>query len=113
MPPTRFYRRLGRDAASAALLYVYVFVRLFFFSSRRRHTRSLCDWSSDVCSSDLSPSAGTHQGRGSDMDLQLDGKRALVTGSTAGIGLAVAVSGSWRQARRLSCGYPQDRKSVV
>src|SRR5215204_5647220 len=27
----------------------------FFFSSRRRHTRSLCDWSSDVCSSDLVP----------------------------------------------------------
>ena len=29
------------------------FFRNFFFSSRRRHTRSLCDWSSDVCSSDL------------------------------------------------------------
>src|SRR5438034_5351306 len=28
-------------------------MRGFFFSSRRRHTRSLCDWSSDVCSSDL------------------------------------------------------------
>src|SRR5256886_12674147 len=29
----------------------------FFFSSRRRHTRFDCDWSSDVCSSDLySPS---------------------------------------------------------
>src|SRR2546430_16742868 len=28
----------------------YVF---FFFSSRRRHTRFDCDWSSDVCSSDL------------------------------------------------------------
>src|SRR5438874_13835324 len=27
----------------------------FFFSSRRRHTRSLRDWSSDVCSSDLTP----------------------------------------------------------
>src|SRR6267378_6713897 len=27
--------------------------RFFFFSSRRRHTRSLRDWSSDVCSSDL------------------------------------------------------------
>src|SRR5207247_6365260 len=27
--------------------------RLFFFSSRRRHTRSTRDWSSDVCSSDL------------------------------------------------------------
>src|SRR2546430_8588555 len=27
--------------------------RFFFFSSRRRHTRFDCDWSSDVCSSDL------------------------------------------------------------
>src|SRR5699024_11830429 len=26
---------------------------VFFFSSRRRHTRSKRDWSSDVCSSDL------------------------------------------------------------
>src|SRR5688572_33397060 len=26
---------------------------LFFFSIRRRHTRFDCDWSSDVCSSDL------------------------------------------------------------
>src|SRR2546421_2357006 len=29
------------------------YVCLFFFSSRRRHTRSDRDWSSDVCSSDL------------------------------------------------------------
>src|SRR5436309_3672145 len=28
---------------------------IFFFSSRRRHTRFSRDWSSDVCSSDLSP----------------------------------------------------------
>src|SRR5699024_11735977 len=28
--------------------------KCFFFSSRRRHTRSKRDWSSDVCSSDLS-----------------------------------------------------------
>src|SRR5207249_6325621 len=28
-------------------------LRNFFFSSRRRHTRSKRDWSSDVCSSDL------------------------------------------------------------
>src|SRR2546427_3739397 len=27
--------------------------KVFFFSSRRRHTRFDCDWSSDVCSSDL------------------------------------------------------------
>src|SRR5207237_7007731 len=31
----------------------YVFCVVFFFSSRRRHTRFKCDWSSDVCSSDL------------------------------------------------------------
>src|SRR5690349_23684823 len=30
-----------------------MFLFFFFFSSRRRHTRSLRDWSSDVCSSDL------------------------------------------------------------
>src|SRR4030066_1947865 len=29
------------------------FTVFFFFSSRRRHTRFKCDWSSDVCSSDL------------------------------------------------------------
>src|SRR5438132_13811793 len=38
---------MRRDSTSRS------FERLFFFSSRRRHTRSLCDWSSDVCSSDL------------------------------------------------------------
>src|SRR5882762_10709753 len=34
---------------SVALFYSL----FFFFSSRRRHTRFKCDWSSDVCSSDL------------------------------------------------------------
>src|SRR2546430_8873434 len=32
-----------------------MFCSFFFFSSRRRHTRFDCDWSSDVCSSDLPP----------------------------------------------------------
>src|SRR6266571_4540201 len=41
--------RLDRVAAGPqALDGIY-----FFFSSRRRHTRLTCDWSSDVCSSDL------------------------------------------------------------
>src|SRR5438309_5361375 len=35
-----------------------VFFFFFFFSSRRRHTRWNCDWSSDVCSSDLGISVG-------------------------------------------------------
>src|SRR5207302_24010 len=39
---------------------------LFFFSSRRRHTRFSRDWSSDVCSSDLgSLVAGQHPGEAS------------------------------------------------
>src|SRR6267142_5528231 len=44
----------------------------FFFSSRRRHTRLTCDWSSDVCSSDLVRSLGF------DLDkLIADGKIAV------------------------------------
>src|SRR5437868_14864557 len=52
-------------------MYFY-FIFFFFFSSRRRHTRSKRDWSSDVCSSDLSAGRrGAHlgtpdQGRGRD-----------------------------------------------
>src|SRR2546430_7385946 len=36
-----------------AVLETAVDLLYFFFSSRRRHTRFDCDWSSDVCSSDL------------------------------------------------------------
>src|SRR5438132_10623978 len=51
-------RNLAADIAPqlpcvAAFLSTVFSVVMFFFSSRRRHTRSLCDWSSDVCSSDL------------------------------------------------------------
>src|ERR1039458_4879636 len=35
---------------------------MFFFSSRRRHTRCLSDWSSDVCSSDLDVAGREHLG---------------------------------------------------
>src|SRR5437867_9196420 len=35
------------------LYFLFFVVFFFFFSSRRRHTRSYGDWSSDVCSSDL------------------------------------------------------------
>src|SRR6266571_6918790 len=52
---TRFTRMLGLPTFSNAFLHSSAFkVCLgFFFSSRRRHTRLTCDWSSDVCSSDL------------------------------------------------------------
>src|SRR6266496_5722737 len=52
----------------------------FFFSSRRRHTRSLRDWSSDVCSSDLlwaEAAAAGLDGEDALRMLTIDGARAL------------------------------------
>src|SRR5689334_24043434 len=46
--------------SSSMFFCVYCF--FFFFSSRRRHTRWNCDWSSDVCSSDLIISAEIFNG---------------------------------------------------
>src|SRR2546430_4445610 len=43
---------LGRVIAQEELFWGDAGIGLFFFSSRRRHTRFDCDWSSDVCSSD-------------------------------------------------------------
>src|SRR5580698_11161413 len=46
---------------------------LFFFSSRRRHTRLTCDWSSDVCSSDLlAPDAAVYPLLPHDADVMLE-----------------------------------------
>src|SRR5450432_4398859 len=46
-------RRRARFAASSSMAKAVSRLNSFFFSSRRRHTRSDRDWSSDVCSSDL------------------------------------------------------------
>src|SRR6266480_6864612 len=43
---------------------------VFFFSSRRRHTRLTCDWSSDVCSSDLAERVPLERVRGPIIELQ-------------------------------------------
>src|SRR5689334_23550189 len=53
----------------------------FFFSSRRRHTRWNCDWSSDVCSSDLVERAAGRRIIGPDVR---PARRALrITGALA------------------------------
>src|SRR5437763_8866686 len=39
-----------------------IYDEYFFFSSRRRHTRYIGDWSSDVCSSDLPAGNGVAKG---------------------------------------------------
>src|SRR5256886_740502 len=46
------YPRFAAPVEVIAAVIAY-YVHPFFFSSRRRHTRFDCDWSSDVCSSDL------------------------------------------------------------
>src|SRR5689334_6773875 len=52
------------DMIIAEFSYVFKILLcvVFFFSSRRRHTRWNCDWSSDVCSSDLLEKAGGRAG---------------------------------------------------
>src|SRR6266571_2367877 len=45
---------IGTGGTAVATLVVPVIHPNFFFSSRRRHTILTCDWSSDVCYSDLS-----------------------------------------------------------
>src|SRR5256885_5652978 len=44
---------MGGQTLSESLVKVQCLMNVFFFSSRRRHTRLQGDWSSDVCSSDL------------------------------------------------------------
>src|SRR5256885_4866763 len=57
-------------------------VDVFFFSSRRRHTRLQGDWSSDVCSSDLDP-RGLGGGRGVAARFELVLERAELVGGGA------------------------------
>src|SRR5690349_25148613 len=58
----------------------------FFFSSRRRHTRSLRDWSSDVCSSDLHEVATADDGkRGLELALHTKPEIAIVDIGLPGI----------------------------
>src|SRR5260370_403688 len=59
----------------------------FFFSSRRRHTRFKCDWSSDVCSSDL-------------LVFLASGALPEVGGDGAVTGIAVAGLGAVQQDQR-------------
>src|SRR2546430_5551940 len=62
---------------------MYLVINLFFFfSSRRRHTRFDCDWSSDVCSSDLdlSDDLETEEDVQENTDEHDDLERAVVRG---------------------------------
>src|SRR2546429_5447011 len=63
-----WYEKRGRGDASVSPGWGSARqTRVFFFSSRRRHTRCSRDWSSDVCSSDL---GGWNVNAGHDLVLQ-------------------------------------------
>src|SRR5262245_64148021 len=97
----------------AALFFRWIWCSFFFFSSRRRHTRCLSDWSSDVCSSDL-PDRGLAQtvtprrigvGRA---------RRLTQTFEKVVIALEVTVAGPVIQgSHQLFSNRRGDRKSVV
>src|SRR5438105_12783379 len=98
--PSRGEDRAARDA-------------LFFFSSRRRHTRSTRDWSSDVCSSDLrkkvkktrAREGQSGSGAGSD---RCSGRRSERRAGSAGEQRALRPARVARRGVR-----KKDRKSVV
>src|SRR5688572_19578751 len=83
------------------LRWAYLFI--FFFSSRRRHTRFDCDWSSDVCSSDLSGHRKCQSADGS------TGSSKQRTSLTPPLQL-VETTRYWPGRRGLAFGI--DRKSV-
>src|SRR5258706_11942798 len=76
----------------------------FFFSSRRRHTRLVSDWSSDVCSSDLSRTRHTRLVSDWSSDVCSSDRRAHVTPVTDQSRMP---SSAW------SYVCSSDRKSVV
>src|SRR2546430_299961 len=84
----------------------FVDVLFFFFSSRRRHTRFDCDWSSDVCSSDLGGViwAGAFVGVGwlFSSQLELAASYAARLGSLVIVLLAVALGAyiAWKLIAR-------------
>src|SRR5438132_9835243 len=77
---------LRHGGASAGLI--------FFFSSRRRHTRSLCDWSSDVCSSDL---FGTERINATSQLASWDGKLVGRVFELPAGDVDFAIGASWRR----------------
>src|SRR5256885_7530266 len=83
---------------------------IFFFSSRRRHTRLQGDWSSDVCSSDLLHVVDFVGVLGGYHDLaDADGARPFVHDAD----LSLAVGAEPRKVTRLAHDGESDRKSVV
>src|SRR3546814_8801434 len=55
----------------------------FFFKQKTAYEMRISDWSSDVCSSDL---------KGESLNIDLQGKKAIVAGGSRGIGRSIALA---------------------
>src|SRR5262245_62222474 len=88
-----------------------IYVGLFFFSSRRRHTRCLSDWSSDVCSSDLGQGGRARARAGGDARDEPAGGREAHPCRARGAAAASAAQPGRPRFRRNA--RRRDRKSVV
>src|SRR5437763_12421276 len=96
---------------------------VFFFSSRRRHTRYIGDWSSDVCSSDLGGTPRPWYRSNSRIATSVDGAFARIVPRTVAAGKRSSTRiersrtiDGWRGSAttRRPAGAPAaDRKSVV
>src|SRR5205814_5239652 len=76
-------------------------MKCFFFSSRRRHTRCLSDWSSDVCSSDLFLAGGRDMFR----IAERAARNAQLAGELAGTGNFAALLDQAQGDERATPGW--------
>src|SRR5207249_5880528 len=88
----------------------------FFFSSRRRHTRSKRDWSSDVCSSDLARLSACCSRRSTPKSsARIGSSNGCGANSAEGWVLGIAVSEAkvnYSRGREIVAGALRDRKST-
>src|SRR5256712_12682902 len=82
----------------------------FFFSSRRRHTRSDRDWSSDVCSSDLNDGGGGGRRTPSFPTIWATSKKHSRTCGPTGCKNG---RGSWRERGEISVGAVSFKKKTT
>src|SRR5207249_5246668 len=89
----------------------------FFFSSRRRHTRSKRDWSSDVCSSDLADPiiefvASPHRLLATEIGLVTNPRKVIVHIATSADGYIARSDGDleWLTSRPAPKGRSEERR---